>query len=152
MKILKTFLLLIVLITTSFAQTAPEAILSTTDIDKFITTIKPIKVDLEKVGVDFESIQNPTEAEALLASSKANAVFTKYGWNNDFPQKVTAISAGYASVKAEQELANLPAEQKSMMGGQIEMMKAQFSANVNAKDVALVKTRFSALDKLFQDF
>lgn len=151
MKILKTSILLLTLISISFAQTSPEAILSTADIDKFITTIKPIKVDLEKIGVDFENIQNPSESDALLASSKANAVFTKYGWDENYSTKITAITSGYGSLKVDKEIENLPAEQKAMMGPQIKMMKSQFSANVNSKDIDLINTRFSVLEKLFQE-
>ena len=127
----------------------PVAQLKSGDIQRFIQTMPQVMKDLKQMGASYENIQDPTAIQALMTSKKAQAVLQKYNWEQgEFTRKLTAIVAGYALVRMETELANLPADQramvKSMMSGQMGHM---FS--VHDSDLALVKKHAAALKKFF---
>lgn len=127
----------------------PKAQLKSGDIQRFIQTMPQVIKDLKQMGAAYENIQDSSALQALMTSQKAQAVLQKYNWEQgEFTRKLTAIVAGYALVRMEAELANLPADQramvKSMMSGQMGHM---FS--VHDSDLALVKRHAAALKKFF---
>ncbi|MBT5900491.1 MAG: hypothetical protein HOH58_00090 [Opitutaceae bacterium] len=129
----------------------PAAQLKAGDIQRFIQTMPQVIKDLKQMGESYENIQDPSAIHALMTSEKAQAILRKYSWEQEeFTRKLTAIVAGYALLRMETELANLPAEQramvKSMMTGQMAHM---FS--VHESDLALVKKHAAALDKFFDE-
>lgn len=129
-----------------FAQNPPTNILNGTDIDHFIKSFNPLKADLNELEVAYDDVQ-----DAWTADAKIKAVFAKHGWGDDFVPKFQAIIASYAYLKSMKEFDNVPAEQKQLMTAVMEQVKAQYASMVSDADIALVKTRFNALDKVLQE-
>lgn len=154
MKLFKTPFLLIIFFCAfnTFAQETPQAVLTTTDIDLLIKTLKPIQKDLAKLGQNYDNLEDPSALQALAANEKVKAVFKKYGWSDNYFLKVSAITNAYASIKIEKEFEDMPEEQKLYMKQIIEQYKVGNKSLVNVKDLELTKSKFDALDTFFSEY
>lgn len=130
---------------------APIALLKAGDIQRFIETMPKMIKELKQMGESYENIQDPNAAQAMMANKKVQSILEKYNWDqNEYTQKLTAIAGGYAMVRMEAELANIPEQQRAMMKA---MMGAQMSQmfSVHDSDIALVRKHVDALTKFFDE-
>lgn len=149
MKSLKYLTSILFILTLTFASAQEElpAVLTNDDISLFIKSYKPLKKDLMKLGDEYENISDPTALQSLEANEKAQAIFNKYGWDNDYISKFNAIIKGYAYVKVKNELDLLPEDQKKYMAPTLDMMKLQ----VNLEDAKKVANKVNELDIILED-
>lgn len=136
----------------SVAETAgPEPRLKAGDVQHFLESFPKMIADLKKLGDRYGDIEDPTAIQSIMASDEVQTIMQRYGWSQDtYLQKVTAIAGAYASVRMDEELANLPEEQRAMVK---QMMGAQMPQlmQVHPSDVALVKKHRAKLDAFFDD-
>ncbi len=157
MKILKIILFsIIVLISfTSNAQNTtsepPKAVLSASDIQLFIKTLKPLQQDIEKLGTDYD-VEDPTTMQALAASEEIKAIFKKHGWSEDYYLKVAAITSAFAHLKIEKELQNIPEEQRAYMKQMMESYNVGAKSQLNPADLKIVKDNYEALNTYFETY
>jgi hypothetical protein len=133
------------------AQKASAAgpLLKAGDIDHIIKTLPALKADLEALGEQFVDFQNPSQMQAMAVNEKVQAVFKRHNWDSDaFASKISALMGAFAKVKLDQELENLPAEQRQMMAS---MLQGQLGDLVTAhpQDVALVRAKMAQLESFF---
>lgn len=128
-----------------------SSILSDGDIDKFIKTYQPLAKELEALGDDWEKVQNPTTAEAMEASSEMNAVFKKYGWDEDYLQKFSTIISGTAYVGVLQQMDEMDDTQKQMMQGYMTQMKSLYGTNISEEDVKKIKPRYKEIMEVIEE-
>ena len=154
MKKIKTILFLTTLLFAFLvkAQETPKAVLSSADIDLFIKTLKPLQKDIEKLGKEYENINDPNALQALAAGEDVKAIFKKYGWSDDYFLKVSAITNAYAYLKMEKEYDNLPEEQKVYMKQMMEQYKVGNKDLVNDVDLKLIDSKFDLLDTFFLEY
>lgn len=153
MKMLKSILFFVfcMLLSTIQAQdTTPKAMLSTADIDLFIKTYKPIAAELESLGDQYNNIQDPTVANAFKTNEKVKSTFKKYGWTNDFFEKITAITLGYTFIKSEEEISKLPEDQRKMIAESMQSYQANIKSQINDADFQKVKLKMAELDVFFE--
>lgn len=149
MKAIKNALAIVVLFCVSLvnAQT-PPAVLSGSDIDKFIKTLKPMSEELDALGVELDGVENLSEQ--LSANAKVMAVLNKYGWDSKMWMKWSSIAMCYAKIKMDEELAALPAEQRAQMKEMMKLAGQSIDSMVNPEDLKLVKAKVSQLDAVMQ--
>jgi len=156
-----------------FGQQAKK-VLTVPVMDRFIRDYAAMSADFERLGVEFEGIEDPTLVASYLEVMKMNkdarTVLTKYGWNEIFYIQLAAILYGYASLVLEEEItANkagideayvsldsntaLNAEQKKLMRDQMDLALSQvdqlrrlFRDGVHPDDYALVQRYRDKLD------
>jgi hypothetical protein len=150
MKHAKIYFLLLVLIqcTAVFAQ-APASVLSTSDVDKFISTLRPMSKELDAVGISVDP--NTSTAEALMANGKVMTILKKYGWDETMWIKWSSIAMCYSKVKMDEQLAALPAEQRAQMKEMMKMAGQSLDTMLNPEDLKLVKAKLGQLDAVMQD-
>lgn len=128
----------------------PVAQLKAGDVKHFLESFPKMIADLKELGDQYGDIEDPTAIQAIMASDEVQSVMQRYGWDQEtYLQKVTAIAGGYAAVRLEEELANLPEEQRAMVK---QMMGAQMPQlmMVHPNDVKLVRQHRAALDAFFE--
>ena len=87
----------------------PVAQLKAGDVKHFLESFPKMIADLKELGDQYGDIEDPTAIQAIMASDEVQSVMQRYGWDQEtYLQKVTAIAGGYAAVRLEEELANLP--------------------------------------------
>lgn len=134
--------------------TAPEGpLLQAGDIDRIINNLPKIIQEFERLGAKWGDMQNPTQAQALQANEEVQALLKRYdlGGDGEFLAKVSAMAAAFGQAKMEQELANLPAEQRQMMQ---QMMQGQGLGGLqlaHPADVAKVKADLARVEKFFEE-
>jgi hypothetical protein len=150
MKHAKIYFLLLVLIqcTAVFAQ-APASVLSTSDVDKFISTLRPMSKELDAVGISVDP--NTSTAEALMSNGKVMTILKKYGWDETMWIKWSSIAMCYSKLKMDEQLAALPAEQRAQMKEMMKMAGQSLDTMVNPEDLKLVKAKLGQLDAVMQD-
>ncbi|GAB5560462.1 MAG: hypothetical protein SynsKO_21090 [Synoicihabitans sp.] len=130
---------------------APVPQLKAGDIERFIDTMPKMVKELQKLGASYENIQDPSAAQAMMANEKVQAILKKYKWDqHEYTRKLTAIAGGYAMVRMEAELANLPEQQRAMMKSMMGAQMAQMFV-VHESDIALVRKHVDALTKFFDE-
>lgn len=106
--------------------------------------------EFRELGEDFGDMKNPSAVQAAMASEKVKAVLSKYQWDqSEYMRKFTAIAAGYALLRMEEQLAQLPEQQRAMVKAMMEGQMAQY-VSVHPSDVALVRKQVDALTALFE--
>ncbi len=156
-----------------FAQQAKK-VLTVPVMDRFIKDYAAMSADFERLGVEFEGIEDPTLVtqylDAMKLNKNARSVLTKYGWNEIFYVQLAAVLYSYASLVLDQEIANnkaeideayaslddnadLNAEQKKLMRDQMDLALSQvdqlrrlFRDGVHPDDYALVQRYRDKLD------
>ena len=150
MKTLKQVLIAGFLLSVAFVQAqTPPAVLNAGDVDKFITTLRPMSKELEAIGVSVES--DATTGEQLMANAKVMAILKKYGWDNSMWMKWSSIAMCYGKLKMDEQLAALPAEQRAQMKEMMKMAGQSIDELVNANDLKLVKAKMSQLDAVMEE-
>lgn len=152
-RITKLFLasfLSLFLFQSATAQNQPSPLLSSADVELFLKSFNPLKNDLEKLGHSYENM-NQNTITALKANEEVKATFKKHGWSDDYFPKINAIVYAYSYLKMMQEMDKLPAEQKQTIGPVMQSMKTQFTNMVHDADIQLVKGKFAAVDKFFEE-
>jgi hypothetical protein len=156
-----------------FGQQAKK-ILTVPVMDRFIKDYAAMSADFERLGVEFEGIEDPTLVASYLDVMKTNkdarSVLTKYGWNEIFYVQLAAILYGYASLVLEEEIATnkadideayasldsntaLNTEQKKLMRdqmdlalGQVDQLRRLFRDGTHPDDYTLVQRYRDKLD------
>lgn len=129
----------------------PEAIpLEAGDIDKFIKTYAPVTKEIEELGKDLTTMRDPTILESLSANEQVQQILNKYGWDEQWMGKWISLSMSYGIVKMEQEVANLPADQREQYEQILASSTSQMRAMVTEQDIKLVEKRMKELDQVFE--
>lgn len=102
--------LLILFCGVSHAQEMPT-VLNSADIDRFVTTLKPLTEELDALGYEEDA-----DFQNMATNATALTILQKYGWDyGSFLTKWTAISMGYAKLKLDAQVEAMPADQREMM-------------------------------------
>jgi len=156
-----------------FGQQAKK-VLTVPVMDRFIKDYAAMAADFERLGVEFEGIEDPTLVvqylDVMKLNKNARSVLTKYGWNESFYLQLAAVLYGYAALVLDQEIAankegideayasldsnsSLNAEQKKLMRDQMDLALSQvdqlrrlFRDGVHPDDYALVQRYKDKLD------
>jgi flagellar biosynthesis/type III secretory pathway protein FliH len=133
------------------ASEAPKAFLKEGDIERFIETFPKMVAELEELDEEYENISDPSMAQTLMAHAEFRKVLEEYEWDEEsYLHKLTAITSGYALVRIEAELAEVPAEQRAMMQAMLgSQLQSQFS--VHPDDLALVREHWEKLERFFEE-
>ncbi len=157
MNTLKTILISIIALITfiSNAQNttseSPKAVLSASDIQLFIKTLKPLQQDIEKLGTKYD-VDDPTNMQAIAASEEIQAVFRKHGWSEDYYLKVAAITSAFAHLKMEKELENIPEAQRAYMKQMMETYNVGAKSQLNPADLKVVTNNYEILNTFFETY
>ena len=153
MKRFTTFLLIAFLSVPviTFAQYPATTPLETGDLDKFIKTYKPLTADLDALGEDFDEIEDYNAIQALAANEQVKAVLRKHGWDENWMGKWVTISVSYSFIKMEEEMANLPADQRAYVEQYMSSSMTPLKEMVTESDVKKVRERLKELDELFSN-
>ena len=134
---------------TLFAQEGPVAILTENDVTKYIETVVPMSEELNQLGTENESDEeNP--GEMWVVNAEARAILNKYGWDESFGLKFSAITWAYTYLKIMQEMDKMTEEQKAQaqqMGAWFEL----YTSKVHADDIKTVESKMDELDTVFKD-
>ena len=142
-----------IIVSTSFADAQDqEAVLEKGDVKKLVNTLKPMSEELEAVDVGLAQEKNPNMAAAFQANAEAMEILEKYGWDESFPAKWKAISAGYIKLKMKKEMKDMPEEQRKQAMQMMKKSNQQLYTSVADKDLELVRSNFQALDKMMENF
>lgn len=122
-------------------QTTPPAILSAEDVDRFITTLKPMTEEMEALGIEADN-----GANEWVTADKAVAVLEKYGWTSDtWLEKYTKITLGFAYHAMMKVVNEMPAEQKDAADQMRAMYDTQYKSMIHPDDLKLVGDQFDRL-------
>ena len=156
-------------------QTPPPARLKAQDIDQFCKNYPAMQKDIEALGAKQQGMgQDFTIPQAVMASSEFKSIMKKYGLDEAFGQKMSAICQGYALLMTRQAMQdmtaqmnqameemdknpNVPAETKQQMKTQMDAStrtmketEAKLKAAVHQDDVTLLEGRKADLEKVFK--
>jgi hypothetical protein len=103
------------------AQAAPKRVLANADVVKFIKDFKTMGKEFEKLGVEMN--ENPQDLAgavgefmtALKGHAGSKAILSKYGWNDSFFPKFSAILLSFAGIKMDEEFAKADPEIKASL-------------------------------------
>jgi len=128
-------------------QTPPPAILSADDVDRFITTLKPMSEELEALGIEADN-----GANEWVTADKAVAILEKYGWTSEtWLEKYSKITLGFAYHAMMKVVNEMPAEQKDAADQMRAMYETQYKAMIHPDDLKLVGDQFDRLMELGLD-
>jgi len=130
----------------------PVPVLKKGDVEKFIKTLKPMSKELEAVGVNFDARQNQNMSDALQANARVMSIFKKYGWDESYSAKWMAITMGYAKLKMEEQMKNVPAAQREQAMQMMKMAGDQMGGAVADKDLELIRSKYDALNTMMENY
>jgi hypothetical protein len=136
---------LFVSISTFVTAQSPAAVLSSKDVDNYITSLKPMSKELMALGDKYSD--DPTMAQ-MWSYTEARSILEKYGWNETYAQKWAAITVGASYLIAMEQVKDMPEEQAKSMS---EMYLTQYKSMINEADIELLKPRVAELKKLFEE-
>ena len=111
MKKIIIMCLMLVIAAGAFAQSAPSAGLTDSDVTSFSKNYGSIKAELEKLGIDVQDTDSVADAKS--AEAKVNSILNKNGISGNNPvAKLKAIAFGYAVEKFEATMAGMAALQQ----------------------------------------
>lgn len=146
-----TSILIVIIAIGAMAQIPTTIPLKSGDLDRFIETYQPLTLELDELGEDFEGVDDYSLMQAMLANEKVMGVFKKYGWDEQWLGKWMTITVSYGLVKMDEQLAELPADQRAQYEQYIMASAAPLKEMVSDEDVKSVKVRVKELDKLFEN-
>ena len=148
---LSILILFVSLIANAQETTPPKAVLTASDIQLFMKTLKPLQQDIEKLGTKYD-VDDPTTMQSLAASEEIKAVFKKYGWSEDYYLKVAAITSAFAHLKMEKELENIPEAQRAYMKQMMESYNVGAKSQLNPADLKIVTDNYTVLNTFFEKY
>lgn len=141
----------VVVFSLASAQTQePRPILAGADIDRLITTYKPLMSDLEKLGTKIKNKQDPNLLMGYAASNEAAAIFRKHGWDEAFFKKYGVIAQSYAYLQSEAQISKMPEQDRANMRKSLEPYRAALKKQVHDKDLELVRSHYNRLQSFFE--
>ena len=133
----------------AFAQSAPSAGLTDSDVKSFCKNYGSIKAELEKLGIDVQDTDSVADAKS--AEAKVNSILNKNGISGSNPvAKLKAIAFGYAVEKFEATMAEDPQASKMLQSMGIDPI-ADVRKEVAPADCKVVKKHLNELQKAFDD-
>ena len=139
--------LMIALATGAFAQSAPSAGLTDSDVTSFSKNFGKIRAELEKLGIDVQDTDSVSDAKN--AEAKVNSILNKNGISGNNPvNKLKAIAFGYAVEKYEATLAEDPQSAQIIKSMGIDPI-ADVRKEVAPEDCKVVKKHLDELQKAF---
>ena len=141
--------LMLVIAAGAFAQSAPSAGLTDSDVTSFSKNYGSIKAELEKLGIDVQDTDSVADAKS--AEAKVNSILNKNGISGSNPvAKLKAIAFGYAVEKFEATMAGDPQASKMLQSMGIDPI-ADVRKEVAPADCKVVKKHLNELQKAFDD-
>lgn len=130
----------------------PKPLLESGDIAKLIETYPKIARDFEALGHSLAARQNLDleDLKDLESYAAVQQLLKKHGWNAEtFFPKFMAIVSGYTGLHIEEQLRQLPAQQRAMAES---MMRAQMPEfDVHPQDLQLIKKNLGKLNTFFEN-
>jgi Tfp pilus assembly protein PilP len=149
MKKIIIMCLMLVIATGTFAQSAPSAGLTDSDVTSFSKNYGTIKAELEKLGIDVQDTDSV--ADAKNAEAKVNSILNKNGISGNNPvNKLKAIAFGYAVEKYEATMAEDPQTAQIIRSMGVDPI-ANVRKEVAPEDCKVVKKHLNELQKAFDD-
>lgn len=149
MKKIIIMCLMLVIATGAFAQSAPSAGLTDSDVTSFSKNYGSIKAELEKLGIDVQDTDSVADAKS--AEAKVNSILNKNGISGSNPvAKLKAIAFGYAVEKFEATMTGDPQASKMLQSMGIDPI-ADVRKEVAPADCKVVKKHLNELQKAFDD-
>jgi len=156
------------------AETAQKPILVKGDVERLIKTYPLLKNDLDKLGMKYDGKGDMMLPDAIKANAEFKGILQKHGWDDQFFQKITVITAGYASlviieklgennpeikeaIKTIDENPDIPKEtkdqlKKDLLAGMDAMQKEghAMSKQIHPQDLELIRPFIKDLKILFE--
>ena len=176
LSIIAALLLTLVLASYAIAQEAPKPVLESGDVEHFIKTYPQLSEEFEKFGAQYEVESGDLEVpEALKANHEFLGILKKYGWDEQFFQKISVILLGYSAIQykdelekaapgfgeAMKEIESNPALSQEMkeqlmkqMGtaqGALSQQQEMFGTQINPKDMELLRPFADKLKKVIEE-
>ena len=149
MKKIIIMCLMAALAVAAFAQSAPSAGLTDSDVTSFSKNYGTIKAELEKLGIDVQDTDSV--ADAKNAEAKVNSILNKNGISGNNPvNKLKAIAFGYAVEKYEATMAEDPQTAQIIRSMGVDPI-ANVRKEVAPEDCKVVKKHLNELQKAFDD-
>ena len=133
----------------SFSQEAPVAVLTDSDVDKYVETVVPMSKELKKLGMKNKGNENDP-GQMWLENAEAKAILEKYGWNETFATKFSVITWAFTYLKIKQEIDKMPEDQKAQAEQMMPMIQIYVS-KVHEDDIKIVEAKMDQLDAVFKD-
>jgi len=138
----------LILFNSSFSQEAPVAVLEDGDVEKYAESVVPMTKEFKKLGLDMDGDPKNIGQE-WAKDAEVKSVLEKYGWNEEFALKFSAITWAYTYLKIKTEIDKMPDDQKA----QAEAMMPMFEMYINMvhdDDIKIVETKMDQLDAAFK--
>ena len=124
-----------------------KAQITNSDIELLIESYPGIVTDLGKLDSKYSGDTDLSAIQAYGASDEVKAVLKKHGWADDYMTKIPTIASGYAYLKMDKEMKDLPEEQQAYM----KQMLAQYGQSVSAQDLDVLRGKYTELDTFFTE-
>ena len=149
MKKIIILCLMALLAISAFAQSAPSAVLTDSDVTSFSKNFGTIKAELEKLGIDVQDTDSVADAKS--AEAKVNSILNKNGISGNNPvNKLKAITFGYAVEKYEATMAEDPQTAQIIKSMGVDPI-ADVRKEVSPADCKIVKKHLNELQKVFDE-
>lgn len=169
-------LLTIIPVSFAIAEDSPKPVLKSGDVEHFIKTFPQLSKDFEKFGAQYEAKSGDLQVPAALkANQEFLGILKKYGWDENFFQKVSVILLGYSAIEYKDEMAKaapglgealkgiesnpaLSREMKEQMMKQMEAAQGALSqqqemwnTQIHPKDMELLRPFVGKLKKVIEE-
>ena len=149
MKKIIILCLMVFISTAAFAQSAPSAGITDSDVTSFSKNFGTIKAELEKLGIDVQDTDSVADAKS--AEAKVNSILNKNGISGNNPvNKLKAITFGYAVEKYEATMAEDPQTAQIIKSMGVDPI-ADVRKEVAPEDCKVVKKHLNELQKAFEE-
>jgi hypothetical protein len=143
---MRNFLFVLALVFTAsslLAQNNQSPLLSQEDVIRFIDSYDGLSEELKMLGEKYKATDDITiDVEAV--NSEAEAIFKKYGWNDNYMGKYSAVFTAFTYVSLETRLEQSPETFRDTM---ISMLP-EFKKSTNDSNIEVVRSHFTELNAL----
>ncbi len=136
------FLTAVLLYVNCQAQDSAQNLLTNQDIELFILTYENLTTELKAIGEKYKGNNIPGSADNSYEESVA--LFIKYGWSEDFKQKLNAINNAFTYATLEKQIGGSP----QTLQASLDDLLPQYKTSTNDADIELVKTYYDELNGL----
>ncbi len=124
------------------AQDSIQYRLTNHDIELFILTYVNLTTELKAIGQKYKGSDIPGAVGKSYEESVA--LFVKYGWSEDFKQKLNAINNAFTYATLEIQIGGSP----QMLQASLDDLLPQYKQSTNDSDIELVKSYYEELNAL----
>lgn len=124
------------------AQDSVQYRLTTQDIELFILTYENLTTELKVIAQKYKGGAMPGAVDNSYEESVA--LFIKYGWSENFKQKLNAINNAFTYATLEMQIGGSP----QLLQASLDDLLPQYKQSTNDLDIELVKSYYDELNAL----